>query len=110
MIAPTLLIACLLLVVGTYMSRAAGVLIGAHRRNDPEVSGHRDGRSDRYLDHAVACLLAAVVVTSVISPAGAEPPLVAGVAVGAVLAWCRCPLPVTVLTAAATTALLRGIS
>lgn len=58
----------------------------------------------------MACLLAAVVVTSVISPTGAEPPLVAGVAVGSILAWYRYPLPLTVLAAAATTALLRAIS
>lgn len=113
MITPTLLLACLLLVVGTYLSRLAGLLIGARKWGIPEAAARRDtreGRFDSHLNHAVACLLAAVVVTSVISPTGTEPPLAAGVIVGAVLAWLRCPLPLTVLVAAATTALVRATS
>ena len=110
MIAPTLLIACVVLIAGTYLSRVAGVLIGARKRDAPEDNSRRRARADGYLDHAVACLLAAVVVTSIISPTGSEPPLVAGVAVGAILAWNRYPLPLTVLAATATTALLRAIS
>lgn len=110
MIAPTLLIACAVLIVGTYLSRVAGVLLGARGRDAPEDSSRRDDRASSYLDHAVACLLAAVVVTSVISSTGTEAPLVAGVIAGAVLAWRRCPLSLAVLAAAATTALLRAIS
>lgn len=90
-----------LLALGTYGFRLAGPVLRERVRLPPEFTG--------LLETASVVLLAALVTTSALFAehgfAGAA--RVAGVVVGAVLAWFRVPFVVVVLAAAATTAGLR---
>ncbi len=96
-----LIAAILTLAVGTYTMRLGGVLL----RDRLELSD----TLQRLLPMAAASLLAALATTAALMEgatfAGVARP--AGVAAGAVLAWCRAPFVVVILAAAATAALLR---
>ena len=101
--APYLVPAMLALAVGTYALRWTGPAMRHRIRLSP--------RTIPLLDTGALILLAALVATATL-PTGTDHlglALPAGVAVGGVLAWRRAPLLVTVLAAAATTALLRLI-
>ena len=88
---------------GTYALRLAGPVL-ADRLTEPD-------RVQRLFGLAATALLAALIVTAALTNgrgfAGWARP--AGVAVGAVAAWCRAPFVAVVLLAAATTAGLRGL-
>jgi branched-subunit amino acid transport protein len=96
-----LIAAILVLAVGTYTMRLAGVVL----RDRLDLSDHLQ----RVLPMAAAALLAALAITAALmegtEPAGVARP--AGVIVGALLAWRRMPFVVVVVAAAATAALLR---
>ncbi|MQA09575.1 MAG: AzlD domain-containing protein [Pseudonocardiaceae bacterium] len=97
----TLVIAVLLLGVGTYAFRAAGPLL----RNRFTLSD----TLRRYMTIAATTLLFAVVLTAALTEdqafAGWARP--AGVAVGGVLAWRKVPFVLVVFAAAGTAAGLR---
>jgi branched-subunit amino acid transport protein len=94
-------IAIAVLALGTYAMRLAGPLLRS-RFTVPEAV-------ERYLSLAAVALLAALVATATLLDgaefAGYARPV--GVLVGAALAWRKLPFVVVVVTAAATTALLR---
>jgi branched-subunit amino acid transport protein len=96
-----LIAAILVLAVGTYTMRLAGVVL----RERLDLSDNLQ----RLLPMAAAALLAALATTAALMEgtafAGVARP--AGVVVGAVLAWRRMPFVVVVVAAAATAALLR---
>ncbi|MFC4376946.1 AzlD domain-containing protein [Nocardia halotolerans] len=98
---PYLVPAMLALAIGTYALRWTGPAL-RHRLR-------LSARMARLLDTGALILLAALVATSTLPTGSGELgiALPAGVAVGGTLAWRRAPLLVTVLAAAATTALLR---
>ncbi|MEV0687041.1 AzlD domain-containing protein [Nocardia sp. NPDC050378] len=93
--------AMMALAVGTYALRWAGPAL----RDRIRLSA----RTIALLDTGALILLAALVATATLPTGTGElgVALPAGVAVGGVLAWRRAPLLVTVIAAAATTALLR---
>lgn len=98
---PLLLIAILVLAVGTFSLRLAGPLMRT-RFEIPE-------RAEKVLAAAAVVLLAALVATAALTDghgaAGIARP--AGVLVGGVLAWRKAPFVLVVVTAAATAAGLR---
>ena len=97
----TLLIAVLVLGVGTYAFRLAGPLLGDRFELSP--------RLEELFTLSTVVLLTALVATAALFDgadlAGYARP--AGVAVGGILAWRRAPFVVVVVAAAATTAGLR---
>ncbi|MFE3445356.1 AzlD domain-containing protein [Nocardia sp. NPDC059180] len=99
---PLLLPAMLTMAVGTYLFRWAGPALRNRVRFPP--------RAARLLEIGAVILLAGLVATTAL-PFGDEFGLAlpAGVLVGGILAWRRCPLLVVIFAAAATTALLRAI-
>jgi branched-subunit amino acid transport protein len=97
----TLAVVIIVLAVGTYGFRLAGVVLGGRLRLSPGVA--------RLLPLAAVALLAALAATAALTDAGhftgvARP---AGVLAGVVAAWRKAPFVVVVLVAAATAALLR---
>jgi branched-subunit amino acid transport protein len=96
-----LIAAIVVLAVGTYTMRLAGVVL----QDGLELSD----RVRRLLPMAAAALLAALAATAALTEsgvfAGAARP--AGVAVGALLAWRKAPFVVVVIAAALTAAGLR---
>ena len=96
-----LIAAVIALGVGTYAMRLSGVLLRDRLELSPAVQ--------KLLPMAAAALLAALAGTAALMAgtafAGVARP--AGVAVGALLAWCRAPFVLVVVAAATTTALLR---
>lgn len=96
-----LLIAALVLVVGTFTFRIAGPLMRS-RFELPE-------RAEKVMATSAVVLLAALVATAALTEghgtAGIARP--AGVLVGGVLAWRRAPFVLVVVAAAATAAGLR---
>lgn len=99
---PLLVPAMLTMAVGTYLFRWAGPALRNRVRFPP--------RAARLLEIAAVILLAALVATTAL-PFGDDFgwALPAGVAVGGVLAWRKCPLLVVIVAAAATTAVLRAV-
>ncbi|NGO71898.1 AzlD domain-containing protein [Streptomyces boncukensis] len=97
----TLVVAVLALAAGTYAFRLAGPLLRSRVAFPP--------RAERLLETGAVVLLAALIATTALTEgdgaAGVARP--AGVAVAGVLAWRRVPFLAVVLTAAATTAVLR---
>jgi branched-subunit amino acid transport protein len=93
--------AVLALAAGTYLLRLTGLLLRG-RVGIP-------ARVERLLDLGATALLVALVATAALTDgegfAGWARP--AGVAAGALLAWCRAPFVLVVVLAAATTAGLR---
>lgn len=91
----------LILGVGTYTMRLAGVVL----RDRLELPGPVQD----LLPMAAAALLAALAATATLTENAAFAGLArpAGVLIGALLAWRRAPFVVVVVTAAATAALLR---
>lgn len=98
---PGLVAAVALLGLGTYAYRAAGPLLRDRVRLPARVR--------RSADTATVVLLAAVLTTAALLPAGTPAGVArpAGVLVGGLLAWRRAPFLVVVVAAAATAALLR---
>lgn len=98
---PTLLTAALVLAAGTFALRYAGPLLRSRARIPP--------RTGQLLEVSAVVLLAALVATSALTEghAAVGPARPAGVLVAGVLAWRRVPFLAVVLTAAATTAVLR---
>ncbi|HEY9408781.1 MAG TPA: AzlD domain-containing protein [Jiangellaceae bacterium] len=98
-----LVLAVLVLGVGTYAFRFAGPLL----RSRVELSP----RTEKVMSVSAVVLLAALVATSALLAgqefAGYARP--AGVAVGGVLAWRQAPFVVVVLAAAGTAAALRWL-
>ncbi len=96
-----LIAAILVLAVGTYTMRLAGVVL----RDRLELSDNLQ----RLLPMAAAALLAALATTATLMEGAAFAGIArpAGVLVGALLAWRRLPFVVVVVAAAATAALLR---
>ena len=98
---PLLVVAILILAVGTFSLRFAGPALRS-RFEVPE-------RAQRFLAAAAIVLLTALVATSALmqdeGPAGIARP--AGVLVGGILAWRKAPFVVIVVAAAATAAGLR---
>jgi branched-subunit amino acid transport protein len=96
-----LIVAILVLAMGTYTIRLSGVVL----RDRLELSD----TVQRVLPMAAAALLAALATTAALMEgaaiAGVARP--AGVIVGALLAWRKAPFVVVVVAAAATAALLR---
>ena len=95
--------AVLVLAAGTYLLRAAGLVLRDRVRVPARV--------ERYIDLGATALLVALVATAALTDGGAfagwaRP---AGVAVGALAAWRRLPFVLVVLLAAATTAGLRAL-
>ncbi|MCX4099314.1 AzlD domain-containing protein [Nocardia sp. alder85J] len=86
---------------GTYAIRFAGPML--RRRIDFPA------RVTRLLEIGSVVLLTALAATLIVPAAGhrAGFPLPTGVLVAGVLAWCRVPLIIVVIAAAATTAVLR---
>lgn len=103
---PAVLLAGALVAVGTYLFRAAGLLLAARSGSGLERT---EGRFAQWADHAAALLLVTVAATTALTDHGgyAGSARVLGVAVGAGLACRRTPLPLVLLAAAATTALAR---
>ncbi|ONM46324.1 AzlD domain-containing protein [Nocardia donostiensis] len=103
MSAPLLIPAMLALAAGTYALRWSGPALRNRIRFPP--------RAVQLLEVAAVILLAALVATSTLPLGTGEVgiALPAGVLVGGLLAWFRCPLLLVVVAAAATTALLRAI-
>lgn len=97
----TVALAIVVLAVGTYALRLAGVLLRT-RVELPE-------RADRLMGAAVAVLFCALIATSALLQDGAFAGVAraAGVAVAGVLAWRRAPFLVVVLAAAGVAAGLR---
>jgi branched-subunit amino acid transport protein len=99
--AMTLVVAVVVLGVGTFALRFAGPLLRTRVRLSPST--------ERLLTVASVVLLAALVATAAFFEgdgfAGFARP--AGVAVGGVLAWRKAPFVVVVMAAAATAATLR---
>jgi branched-subunit amino acid transport protein len=97
----TLVLAAVVLGLGTFAFRFAGPLL----RSRVEVSP----RVERLMAVAAVALLAALVATATLldGPEFAGYARPAGVAVGGVLAWRRAPFVLVVLAAAATAAGLR---
>lgn len=93
--------AIIAIAVGTYALRVAGPLL-RDRFTLPE-------RADEWIKQAAAVLLVAVIATAALTKeqqfAGWALPC--GVAVGGIAAWRRAPFIVVVISAGATTALLR---
>ncbi|MFC4908645.1 AzlD domain-containing protein [Actinomadura gamaensis] len=93
--------AMLALAVGTYLLRLSGPMLRTRISFPASV--------EKLLDTSAVVLLTALVAVTALTegsgPADAARPL--GVLVGGVLAWRKAPFMVTVLAAAATTALLR---
>ncbi len=92
------------LAAGTLSFRLAGPTAGAWLTMSE--------RTESLLAIAATVMLAAVVVTATLSahqetPAGISLARVAGVGVGAILAWIRQPMHIVVLAAAGITAALR---
>lgn len=100
------MIAVVLLAVGTYGTRRAGVALGGRVTESPRAQ-----RAERVLDHAIVALLIGVTLTTAVydgdAPAGWARPL--GVACALTAAWLRAPLAVSVLLGAGVTALLRQL-
>lgn len=96
------LAAILVLAAGTFAFRVAGPLLAERTEPSPRVQ--------RLLSDAAVLLLVALVATSALTQAdgfaGWARPV--GVAVGGVLALLRLPFVVVVVSAAATTAVLRA--
>ncbi len=93
----------LLLAVGSYMFKAAGLVLGRGWRPPTIVQG--------CLDLLPAALIAALIVVNTVV---AERRIVvdarlAGVAVASVAAWRKAPFPVAVLLGAGVTALVRKV-
>ncbi|WP_184830052.1 AzlD domain-containing protein [Jiangella mangrovi] len=101
MSATALVVAVVVLGVGTFAFRYAGPLLRDRVTLSPRV--------EQLLAVSAIVLLAALVATAAVMDgqefAGVAKP--AGVAVGAVLAWRRAPFVLVVVAAAATAALLR---
>ncbi|NEW40714.1 AzlD domain-containing protein [Nocardia cyriacigeorgica] len=99
---PLLIPAMLTMAAGTYLFRLAGPALRDRVRFPP--------RAARLLEIAAVILLAALVATTAL-PFGDEFgwALPAGVLIGGVLAWRRCPLLIVIAAAAATTAALRAV-
>ena len=99
----TLVVAVVVLGVGTYAFRLAGTVLQSRHRLPDGVG--------RLLDRAVVVLLVALVATAAVIQAGAFAGYArtAAVAVGGVLALRRAPFVVVVLAAAATAAGLRAL-
>lgn len=100
------LVAGALVAAGTYLFRAAGLLLAGR----PGGRLHRtETRIAHWADHAATLLLVTVAATSALTEHGgyAGAARVLGVAVGGWLACRRTPLPLVLLAAAATTALAR---
>ncbi|MBF6455963.1 AzlD domain-containing protein [Nocardia cyriacigeorgica] len=99
---PLLVPAMLTMAVGTYLLRWAGPALRNRIRFPP--------RAARLLEIGAVILLAALVATTAL-PFGSEFgwALPAGVLVGGILAWRRCPLLVVIVAAAGTTAVLRAV-
>lgn len=100
------MVAVVLLAVGTYATRRVGVALGGR-----VTEGPRAERAERLLDHAIIALLIGVTLTTAVddgdAPAGWARPL--GVACALTVAWLRAPLAVSVLLGAGVTALLRHL-
>lgn len=98
---PLVLVAILILAVGTFSFRLAGPVL----RSRFEIPD----RAQQWLAVAAIVLLAALVATSALTdghgPAGVARP--AGVLVGGILAWRKAPFVLIVVAAAATAAGLR---
>ena len=95
--------AVLVLAAGTYLLRAAGLVLRDRLRIPARV--------ERYVDLGATALLVALVATAALTDGGAfagwaRP---AGVAVGAIAAWRRLPFVLVVVLAAAATAGLRAL-
>lgn len=97
----TLIVAAVVLGIGTFAFRFAGPVLKARHDLSP--------RAERLMTTASVVLLAALVAIAALTEghgfAGFARP--AGVLVGGVLAWRKAPFAVVVLAAAATAALLR---
>lgn len=98
---PTLVLATVVLGVGTYAFRVSGPLLRSRITLSAEV--------ERLMAVAAVVLLTALVATATLVQGHgfAGVARLVGVAVGGVLAWRRAPFVVVVLAAAATTAVLR---
>lgn len=98
---PLVLVAILILAVGTFSFRLAGPVL----RSRFEIPD----RAQQWLAVAAIVLLTALVATSALTdghgPAGVARP--AGVLVGGILAWRKAPFVLIVVAAAATAAGLR---
>lgn len=101
MSAATLVLATVVLGVGTYAFRVSGPLLRSRVTLSAEV--------ERLMAVAAVVLLTALVATATLvqSHGFAGFARLVGVAVGGVLAWRRAPFVVVVLAAAGTTAVLR---
>ena len=97
----TLVLATVVLGVGTYAFRVSGPLLRSRVTLSAEV--------ERLMAVAAVVLLTALVATATLVQGHgfAGVARLVGVAVGGVLAWRRAPFVVVVLAAAATTAVLR---
>ncbi|WP_231390422.1 AzlD domain-containing protein [Nocardia sp. CNY236] len=96
-----MLVAILVLAAGTYAFRWAGPALRNRIRPPARVV--------RLLEISTVVLLTALIAVSTL-PLGTGalgPAVPAGVLVGGVLAWKKCPLLVVIIAAAATTALVR---
>ncbi|WP_051798322.1 AzlD domain-containing protein [Catenuloplanes japonicus] len=89
------------LAVGTYAFRVTGVLLQDRLQLPPRIR--------HVLPPAAAALLGALAATAALTENGALAGVArpAGVLVGVLLAWRKAPFTAVVVTAAATTALLR---
>ncbi|WP_199224476.1 AzlD domain-containing protein [Serinibacter arcticus] len=98
------MIAVVLLGIGTYGTRRVGVALGGR-----VTEGPRARESERVLDHGIVALLVGVALTTAIynghEIGGWARPL--GVACALTAAWLRAPLAVSVLLGAGVTAGLR---
>ena len=101
MTATSLIVATVVLGLGTFAFRFAGPILRARVEISPQV--------ERLMAMAAIVLLAALVATSAFLDgqefAGVARP--AGIAVGGVLAWRKVPFAMVVVAAAGTAALLR---
>ena len=98
-----MLVALGLLAVGTYLAKAAGLLVATDRELPPALR--------RAVDLLPAALLAALVATQTL---GAGQGLqvdarVAGVAAAAIAVWLRAPFAVVVVAGMAVTATIRAL-
>lgn len=98
---PALVVSAFVLGAITFGFRAAGPVLHARVELDP--------RTKDLMSTGATVLLVALCVTAALADGKewSDPARPAGVAVAAVLAWCRAPFIVVVLAAAATAALLR---
>ena len=104
------MIAVVLLGIGTYSIRRTGVALGGRVTDSPRDDGDGGGGgATRLLDHGIVALLIGVTATTALFDGevvgGWARPL--GVAVALVSAWLRAPLVVSVALGAGVTAGLR---